>query len=104
VFGKHRDVRYLEDGAAIANDASHTHRAAAVFDHNGEKRIGECNPRDLFAARGEACSYAEFAVFRYGRIAQDDFIFRHLEISLDGRRYRGAIRPHHCAHLPDARP
>jgi hypothetical protein len=77
VFREHRDIGYLKDGAAIADDATHAHGAPAMFDNDSEKRVGKSDVDDLFTTRREASACTERAVFRYGRVAYCDLVLLH---------------------------
>src|ERR1700761_9639134 len=48
VLREHGNVRHLKDGAAIADDATHAHCVAPVFDNDSEKRVGKSDADDFF--------------------------------------------------------
>ena len=77
MFREHRNIGYLEDGAAIADDATHAHRTALMFDNDRKKRVGKRNADYFFTTRREASPCAERAVFRYGRVAHCDLVLLH---------------------------
>jgi hypothetical protein len=77
VFRQDGDVRHLKDGAAIADDATHAHRATPIFDNDSEERVGKRNPDNLFTSGRQTSSCAERAVLCDSGIAHGDLIFRH---------------------------
>src|ERR1700761_8385739 len=77
VFREHVNVRHLKDGAAIADDATHANGTPAMFDHDGEERIGKRNANDLWTTRREACPCTESTVLRYGRDTYCDLVLLH---------------------------
>jgi hypothetical protein len=77
VFREHRNIGYLEDGAAIADDTTHAHGTPAMFDNDSEEGVGKRNANDLLTTRREASPCTERAVLRYGRVAYCDFVLLH---------------------------
>ena len=77
VFREHRDIGYLEDGAAIADDTTHAHGTPTMFDNDRKKCVGKSDADDLFTTRREASPCTERAVLRYGRVAHCDLVLLH---------------------------
>jgi hypothetical protein len=93
VLREHRDIGYLEDGAAIADDTTHAHGTPAMFDDDSEERVGKRNANDLGTTRREASPCTEGAVLRYGRVAYCDLVLLHRHFRSGAVQYSSETGP-----------